>query len=143
MHCIKAGLDLFCKALGQKVSFEKSQVFFSPDIPQLEAIAMSLGLGVPRTSEVGRYPGFPINHDRRSNRAHFELMKRVNIRLEWWKSKCMSLAGLSHWHNRSLMVCLSFICSWSSCWQWCTKSWLRLCADVCGILMDKNEGYIY
>jgi len=64
-HC----LERFCTALGQKVNNSKSQVFFSKNTnanlaDDNLADDISNDLGIPRTSELGRYLGMPTINGR-------------------------------------------------------------------------------
>lgn len=48
---IKQGLDLFCNASGQQISFAKSSLFFSPNVAEHLACRISTTLGIPRTDD--------------------------------------------------------------------------------------------
>lgn len=52
---IKQGLDQFYAASGQQVCFEKSSLFFSPNVSEDGAQCISSRLGVPKTTELGKY----------------------------------------------------------------------------------------
>lgn len=55
--CIKVGLNLFCKASGQKVNYNKSLMFVSSNIFEQVASRLSDSMGVPLTKEFGKYFG--------------------------------------------------------------------------------------
>lgn len=55
-------LDSFCDISGQKVSNEKSRVFFSPNLPHYERERLCDTLGFRSTPNLGKYLGFPIKH---------------------------------------------------------------------------------
>ena len=55
-------LDTICSFSSQKVSMEKSWVFFSPNISSEGRIEMSELLGFQSTLTLGKYLGFPIKH---------------------------------------------------------------------------------
>ena len=55
-------LDEFCAESGQKVSMEKSRIYFSPSVqPEIKSGICSR-LGIQATTNIGNYLGFPINH---------------------------------------------------------------------------------
>lgn len=43
--CIKEGLEAFCKCSGQRISFQKSSMFFSSSVPAAEAERLSNMVG--------------------------------------------------------------------------------------------------
>lgn len=59
---VREVLDTFCSLSGQKVSMEKSRVFFSPNIPCDSQLKISDLLGFRSTPSLGKYLGFPIKH---------------------------------------------------------------------------------
>ena len=59
---IKDVLDTFCSLLGQKISEEKSRVFFSPNVEQNVREELSEVLGFRYTPAPRKYLGFPIKH---------------------------------------------------------------------------------
>ena len=59
---IKDVLDSFCEISRQKISGEKSCVFFSPNVDQNTRIELGEVLGFKSTPSLGKYLGFPIKH---------------------------------------------------------------------------------
>ena len=59
---IKDVLDSFCEISGQKISGEKSHVFFSPNVDHNTRIELGDVLGFRSTPSFGKYLGFPIKH---------------------------------------------------------------------------------
>lgn len=55
-------MDSFCEISGQKISGEKSRVFFSPNVDQNTRIELGDVLGFRSTPSLGKYLGFPIKH---------------------------------------------------------------------------------
>ena len=59
---IKDALDTFCELFDQKISVEKSRVFFSPNTPQHTKDTLCNILEFRPTPSLGKYLGFPIKH---------------------------------------------------------------------------------
>lgn len=59
---IKDAIETFCVLYGQKVSDEKSRVFFSPNISREVCEELCSTLGYRFTPALGKYLGFPIKH---------------------------------------------------------------------------------
>lgn len=59
---VKDALDTFYSLSGQKMSHEKSRVFFSPDVPVNARTNLCDILGFRFTSSLGKYLGFPIKY---------------------------------------------------------------------------------
>ena len=89
---IRDVLDSFCDMSGQKVSNQKSRVFFSPNLPAHERERLSDILGFRSTPNQGKYLGFPIKHTSISQDYSFNL-ELVQNRLVGWKAHLLSLAG--------------------------------------------------
>lgn len=90
---IKHGLDLFCKASGQRVSFAKSQVFFSLNVSTVMAQWLSGRLGIPPTDALGKYLGCHLLHKGRSNALSRDIIQKSEAKLSGWKLRCLSKAG--------------------------------------------------
>lgn len=81
VFCIKEGLRLFCKASGQRVNFNKSLMYCSPNISKQDVTRLSADMGIPLTKELGKYLGHHINHRGSNHEEHQNLMQRVNNHL--------------------------------------------------------------
>lgn len=64
VQIIKRILHDFCEASSQKISFQKSHVFFSVNVQEREAANLSKALRVQLTEDLGRYLGVPMIHQR-------------------------------------------------------------------------------
>jgi ribonuclease HI len=92
-HVISEVLDDFCHLSGQKVSFSKSKVYFSPNVsPDLRSSLCGI-LGVASTPNLGKYLGFPLKSCRRSSNEFNFVVEKVQAKLSSWKSKLLSPAG--------------------------------------------------
>jgi len=83
----------FCQASGQKISLEKSKVYFSPNTNAATIAEICSILNMPATADFGRYLGVPTLHGRVTNAHYQDVIKRVENRLAGWKAKCLSMAG--------------------------------------------------
>lgn len=82
---IREVLDSFCSISGQKVSHEKSRVFFSPNVSPEARSELSDILGFHSTPSLGKYLGFPIKHSVVPQDFGF-IIERVQSRLAEWKA---------------------------------------------------------
>ena len=55
-------LNRFCEESGQKVSLEKSRIYFSPNVQEGISEEICSKLGIQVTTNIGKYLEFPINH---------------------------------------------------------------------------------
>lgn len=93
VDCIREGLTAFCKASEQKVNFDKSMIFIFSNVVEQEAEALCRRMGVPRTTELGRYLGHHLVQKGRNRYGYSEIIQKVKDKLDGWKSKCLSRAG--------------------------------------------------
>ena len=61
-EAISEVLNRFCKESGQKVSREKSKIYFSPNVQEGVKEEIYTKLGIQATTNIRKYLGFPINH---------------------------------------------------------------------------------
>lgn len=59
-HC----LDMFCSASGQRVSVAKTRIFFLKNVSAALANDISRRSGFQVTTDLGRYLGVPLLHQR-------------------------------------------------------------------------------
>ena len=92
-EAISEVLDEFCAESGQKVSMEKSRIYFSPSVqPEIKSGICSR-LGIQATTNIGNYLGFPINHRGvPRNKMNF-IVEKVMSKLAGWKARFLSFAG--------------------------------------------------
>ena len=53
-------LEIFYKESGQKISVEKSRIYFSPNVNANLRLEVCDKLGIHETTNIGKYLGFPI-----------------------------------------------------------------------------------
>ncbi|CAL2255075.1 unnamed protein product [Prunus armeniaca] len=90
---MKQCLDDFCQLSGQRVSFEKSMIFVSPNTNSELANAIVAISGSPLTASLGKYLGVPLIHTRVNKQTYQEVIAKVQMRLASWKSHTLSMAG--------------------------------------------------
>lgn len=60
-------MEEFCSALGERVSFNKSSIFFSPNVDaELKAKIKGIA-GMKISNEIGIYLGFPLATNKRED----------------------------------------------------------------------------
>ena len=89
---IKEVLDSFCELSGQKISNEKSRVYFSPNVAPDKRAELSETLGFRSTPNIGKYLGFPIKHAG-SPQDFGHILDRIKSKLAGWKANLLSFAG--------------------------------------------------
>ena len=86
-------LNDFCLESGQKISFTKSRIYFSPNTGADLRDQICEKLGMFETNNFGKYLGFPLRH-KGIPRRHFNFVAdRVMKRLAGWKTKFLSFVG--------------------------------------------------
>ncbi|KAG7599606.1 Endonuclease/exonuclease/phosphatase superfamily [Arabidopsis suecica] len=93
IRVIRKVLEKFCKASGQKVSLEKSKIFFSNNVHRDLAKLISDESGIKSTKDLGKYLGMPVLQKRINKDTYGELLEKVNSRLSGWKGRFLSFAG--------------------------------------------------
>ena len=89
---IREVLNTFCELSGQKISNDKSQVYFSPNVDPKKRTELCEILGFRSTPTLGKYLGFPIKHS--STPQNFgHILNCINSKLASWKAKLLSFAG--------------------------------------------------
>lgn len=89
---VRDALDSFCSLSGQKISNDKSRVFFSPNVPAHIGEELCDILGFQSTPFLGKYLGFPIKHTSIPQDFGF-VIDRVQSKLTGWKAHLLSFAG--------------------------------------------------
>lgn len=93
MLIIKDCLDNLSRASGQRVSPNKSQIFFSKHMTTEEIKEITGIAGIPHTQDLGKYLGVPSIHRRMTNNMFGCILDRLDAKLEGWKTKLLTFAG--------------------------------------------------
>lgn len=86
-------LDKFCKSSGQRVNFQKSQLFCSNNVNVDLATNLSTVSNIPLTTDLGHYLGVPSVHGKVNSASFGSVIERMSSKLAGWKSKSLSIAG--------------------------------------------------
>ncbi|KAG7552028.1 Reverse transcriptase domain [Arabidopsis thaliana x Arabidopsis arenosa] len=93
IRVIRRVLERFCLASGQKVSLEKSKIFFSDNVSRDLCKLISDESRIKATQDLGRYLGMPILQKRINKETFGIILERMSSKLAGWKGRMLSLAG--------------------------------------------------
>jgi hypothetical protein len=88
---ISESLELYCKALGQKVNLAKSSIFFSKGCPEAVLQQVKSILNVTTESLSEKYLGMPTNVGKSKNGAFKNLKDRVWSKVQGWMEMIFSV----------------------------------------------------
>ena len=86
-------LGKFCVESGQKISLEKSRVYFSPNVSESLKKEVCDKLGIRVTHDIGKYLGFPLRHRGAVHNPYKFIVEKAMSKLARWKAKYLSFAG--------------------------------------------------
>ena len=78
---------------GQKISKEKSRVYFSLNVDGNKRDELCEVLGIWSSPKLGKYLGFPLKQPGSSSRDFDFVVERVQSKLAGWKGHLLSFAG--------------------------------------------------
>ena len=107
-RAVRDVLDTFCELSGQKVSAEKSCVYFSPNLSQHHREELCHILEFRSTTSLGKYLGFPIKHTT-IPQDFGSVIKHVQSRLAGWKTHLLSFAGRLVLTQATLSTILNYV----------------------------------
>lgn len=81
MLIVKECLDIFCSWSGQKVNFDKSKLYCSPNTSCFLAQELATICGSPLVSDLGTYLGVPLIHKSTTNQTYSYVIDKVKNRL--------------------------------------------------------------
>ena len=122
-------LEEFCELTGQKISKVKSKVFFSPNTPEETKDDLVQLLEINKTSNLGKYLGFPILHKGRRRNDFQSVVERVQAKLAGWKNKCLSPAG-------RIMLIKAAVIAIPEYTMQCYRIPVRICDEVDKLVRD-------
>ncbi|KAG7591719.1 Ribonuclease H-like superfamily [Arabidopsis thaliana x Arabidopsis arenosa] len=93
IRVIRRVLENFCRASGQKVSLEKSKIYFSENVHRDLEKLISDESGIKSTKDLGKYLGMPVLQKQINKNTFGEVLERVSTRLSGWKGRMLSQAG--------------------------------------------------
>ena len=86
-------LGKFCVEFGQKISLEKSCIYFSPCVSESLKEEVCDKLGIRGTHDIGKYLGFPLRHRGVACNPYKFIVEKVMSKLARWKAKYLSFVG--------------------------------------------------
>ena len=94
-NCISMldALEGFCGISGQKISKEKSRVYFSPNMDGNKRDEICEVLGIQSKPKLGKYLGFSLKQPGSSSKDFDFVVERVQSKLADWKGHLLSFAG--------------------------------------------------
>lgn len=119
-EAVKDVLNKFCEDSGQMISYEKSWICFSPNIPTNLKEKVCENLSIQATSNLGKYLG----------QFNF-VVDRMLTKLAEWKIKFLSFAGRTFWSNQSQLPSQTMLC----------KGWLYLHIFVTSLTESIGTSY--
>ncbi|XP_024178259.1 uncharacterized protein LOC112184225 [Rosa chinensis] len=90
---VRAILDIYAKASGQRVNFQKSSVVFSKNVPIDLQNELATILEVQCVEEHDRYLGLPLTVGKSKTAKFLYIKEKLTKRLVNWKAKLLSSAG--------------------------------------------------
>ncbi|KAE8708292.1 hypothetical protein F3Y22_tig00110348pilonHSYRG00365 [Hibiscus syriacus] len=90
---VKSILNQYEKASGQKVNFEKSSIYFSPNTPDADRMRFFNELGVVEASEPGNYLGLPLAVGKGKRVAFNFIRDKTEKRIQGWTKRLLSFGG--------------------------------------------------
>lgn len=85
-------LEKFCCETGQKISQDKSRIYFSPNVNDELKEEVCERLGIRETHNIGKYLGFPLRHRGVSRNPYNFIEERIMSKLAGWIAKFLSFA---------------------------------------------------
>ncbi|CAJ2652404.1 unnamed protein product [Trifolium pratense] len=92
-YIMKNILSTYEAASGQAISFPKSEIFCSRNVPQVVQNSITNILGVQAVLGTGKYLGLPSMVGRSKKETFNYIKDRVWRKINSWSSKCLSKAG--------------------------------------------------
>ena len=106
---ISVVLEIFCKESGQKITVEKSWIYFSLNVNANLRLKVCDKLGIHEATNIGKYLGFPIRHKGASRNQYIFIAERVMSKFAGWKAKFLSFAGRVVLVKSVMFVALNYI----------------------------------
>nr|KYP70239.1 Putative ribonuclease H protein At1g65750 family [Cajanus cajan] len=132
VEIIQACLNLFCTSSGQKISQEKTRIFFSKNVNWNVINEISSSFSFQQAENLGKYLGIPLHHSRVNRATYSGIIEKVTQRLNNWKAKSLSFAG-------RLTLTKSFLTALPSY----TMQTVWLPRNICDDIDKKNRQFLW
>ena len=77
VEVIQDCLDIFAASLGQKISHDKTKIFFSKNVNHTQFIGIAQAFGFSLTNALGKYLGVLINHRRVTSSCFSHVIEKL------------------------------------------------------------------
>lgn len=84
--CLKWVLDVYCQQAGQRINFNKSELFTSPNMSSQEVFNLKRIFGVRTVDRPGIYLGASIDFSLRKGKSFSRTLYRIGMKLGMWKA---------------------------------------------------------
>ncbi|PNX73125.1 ribonuclease H [Trifolium pratense] len=84
-HCILNCLDIFCKASGQKINSQKTEIYFSKNVDKQLMEDILKHTGYTQVNNIDRYLGANISPGRTTRGKFNNIIDKIRNRLSGWK----------------------------------------------------------
>ena len=101
-------LNLFCSASGQKISLQKSNIFFSRGVEERTATNITVFAQINSKTSLDKYLGTPSLTGRIHTDLFRQLWEKIEERLDGWKAKHLSLEGINVLADQSVLIIIPF-----------------------------------
>ncbi|KAL4323307.1 hypothetical protein GQ457_11G024900 [Hibiscus cannabinus] len=91
---LKEVLNIFAASSGQRINFDKSTIFFSPNTPTAHRRQISSVLGVSEVFDPGIYLGVPLKIGKNKTDAFGFVNETVDKRIDGWTKRLLSFGGM-------------------------------------------------
>jgi hypothetical protein len=95
-------LELYCSWYGQAINISKSSIHFSKNTAPSTINSISDIIPFKRTSISSKYLGLPLFFGKSKFVAFKDILEKVSGKIEGWRTKTLSQAGLQFLSNRWL-----------------------------------------
>lgn len=133
----------FCHISGQRISRQKSKIWFSPNTPTYLRNAICSEFQVQPISNLGMYLGMPLLHGRLRKTDFAHILDKAHQRLAGWKLKLLSRAARLIL-IKSTLAALHLItpCKPSGCRDILFSSWIDCVGTFFGAHRISNDASI-
>ena len=122
-------LKVYEGASGQLINFDKSAVFFSQNLEEVQRGMICQALGGMVEAKQGKYLGLPMVISRTKNQIFGFIRENFKCKLQNWKNKFLSLAGKEVMLKAVAMAMPTYVMS-------CFKLPRKLCKDISTLMSN-------
>lgn len=107
----KMVLDVYCCQAGQKINFNKSELFVSPNMHSDEVLNLKRIFGVKCVDKPGIYLGANMDFSLRKGSLFSKVLDRVGAKLSSWKAPLLSFSSRLVLAKHALLTIPSYLLS--------------------------------